>query len=155
MPFVELAPPVKDNDRISISQHKKSGKLTVALSSVVALRNKISGDSRLRVAVDMEASPRVMRLTLDLKGPFKAVKKIKNSVTISLPKIAHMPPLEERVYVEFDEDKLDDLHYIDIELPALWQAKTLQVAPVVRRDERPTFDGTAGRSNNGGNKGRF
>lgn len=118
MAMKELAPP-STTDRISVSQHKRSGKITIAISAETAKRNNIAKGTALRVFVDLDATQRALRIEVDKDGPFKATGRIAGSVAILLPNLPELPLLAEKAYVKWDEGN----RTIDFKLPAPWQKR--------------------------------
>lgn len=122
MAWQELVPGRAGKEAITISTGR-GGRVFVGISAIVAKRNKLVAESRCRVLVDLEASPRVLRIVADPYGAFRVAGLKGDAVRLALaalPGLGHIRV--EKTSCLFDEDDVQGKPALDIELP-----KALQV----------------------------
>lgn len=136
--WLELQPGKVGEERVTVSQMRGGG-LMVSMSAVVAKRNKIGKDTRLRIMAGLEQSPRVVRLVVDPNGPFRPrIAKGEAAVVVigKLPGLGHIR--FEKTACEFDEMNDEQKRLvIEVELPKALQVPDRPIVPSVHNGAKP------------------
>ena len=123
MPFVEIHPNTQRRDRIMLSP-RRGGGCWIGFGADVVRRNKLGTGQRVRVLIDVDATPRLIRIVRDDQGPFaiRALKAGAGVLAIPAPPGISVPATFERARAEWDEVSDRGVDAIEIEMPREWQA---------------------------------
>lgn len=138
MAWTEMEPGRAGVERVRVSR-MRGGSVLVSMSAAVAKRNKLGTGTKVRVFVDLEGTPRQVRIVVDPAGGFKVRVTKGGGAVVVVGKLSGFEHVAfERTDCEFDECTDEKKRVaIDVELPKALQPQARPMAGASAVPARP------------------